>query len=180
MTISLQHPEAIAVSGVHGLWWEDRVRFFTLGSISRGIPRREWDIPLKDIETFAFTFYPRANVVAIAGSEDEDMDSLWSDRWKIQLRTLSDGEPHPSAQTADLCYTFEPESAPFDGWKISITSSRLALLLLRFYPTEKLIVWDWTTGEILLARWVFLSYSPLTQILRLGPGEQGLQVCGVC
>ena len=62
---------AIAVSGVYGLLWKDRIRFFALGSTSRGIPIREWEIPLKDIEARAFAFYPRANVMAVAGNGDE-------------------------------------------------------------------------------------------------------------
>ena len=64
-------PNAIAVSGVHGLCWKDRVKFFTLGPTSRGIPSREWDIPLKDIKAHAFAFYPPANVMAVAESKHE-------------------------------------------------------------------------------------------------------------
>ena len=66
------YPEVIAVSGVLGLCWEEFVKFFTLGSISRGIPRREWDIPFKGIQVHAFAFYPRADVLAIAGNENEE------------------------------------------------------------------------------------------------------------
>ena len=57
--------DAIAVSGTFGILWRDSVRFFTLGSRSRGIPRREWDISLKHVEASAFTFYPQANVMAV-------------------------------------------------------------------------------------------------------------------
>ena len=57
--------DAIAVSGTYGILWRDLVRFFTLGSESLGIPRREWDIPLKHVEASTFTFYPQANIMAV-------------------------------------------------------------------------------------------------------------------
>ena len=57
--------EAIVVSETYGILLRDSARFFTLGSGSLGIPRREWEIPLKHAETGAFTFYPQANVMAV-------------------------------------------------------------------------------------------------------------------
>lgn len=63
--------DMVVVGGVYGLYHEDRVKFFVLGSISRGIPRREWEIPAKEIKALAFTFYPQANVVAVAGSQPQ-------------------------------------------------------------------------------------------------------------
>ena len=57
--------DALAVSGTCGILWRDSVRFFNLGSGSRGIPRREWSILLKHVEASTFTFYPQANIMAI-------------------------------------------------------------------------------------------------------------------
>ena len=57
--------EGVAVSGVYGLLWKNSVKFFTLGSVSRGIPGREWDISFKHLEAKTFTFYPQANIMAI-------------------------------------------------------------------------------------------------------------------
>ena len=77
------------------------------------------------------------------------------DRWKIQLRTLDDGEPHPSARTAVLSFAFElhPSRRRTGTGNLSITSSRLAFFCSHSGPTKtKVIVWDWTTGEILLVR----------------------------
>lgn len=68
-------PEAIAVSGVHGLRWEDCLGFFTLGPTSRGIPSKVWEIPLEDISACAFEFYPRANVMAVA--ENRSGGGVW-------------------------------------------------------------------------------------------------------
>lgn len=61
-------PNTIVQSGLHGLHWKGRLEFFTLGPTSRGIPSREWDILLEDIDTRAFAFCPRANVIAVAGN----------------------------------------------------------------------------------------------------------------
>ena len=57
--------EAIAVGGTYGILWEKSVKFFTLGSVSRGIPGRVWDISLKGLKTRTFTFYPQANIMAL-------------------------------------------------------------------------------------------------------------------
>lgn len=57
--------EAIAVSGTYGILWKNSIKFFTLGSVSRGIPGREWDIPLEGLKAKIFTFYPQANIVAV-------------------------------------------------------------------------------------------------------------------
>ena len=58
--------EAIAVSGTYGISLDDSIKFFTLGSVSRGIPWEEWDIFLEGIEPYLFTFYPQANILAVA------------------------------------------------------------------------------------------------------------------
>jgi hypothetical protein len=60
----------MAVGGVYGSQRKDCVEFYILGSTSRGIPRREWEIPFKDFTVHEFAFYPQANVVAIAGNEN--------------------------------------------------------------------------------------------------------------
>jgi len=56
----------IANGGTCGFLGEDSVKFFTLGSVSRGVPGREWDVPLKDYTGHVFAFYPRANIMAVA------------------------------------------------------------------------------------------------------------------
>jgi len=56
---------ATAVGGTYGILWKNAIKFFTLGSVSRGIPEREWDIPLKNYEARIFTFYPQADIMAV-------------------------------------------------------------------------------------------------------------------
>jgi len=57
--------DVTAVNGTHGILWRNWVRFFTLGSESLGIPRREWSFPLHLVEPRAFTFYPQANIMVV-------------------------------------------------------------------------------------------------------------------
>jgi len=45
------------------------LRLFAPGPGSRGIPYKEWEIPLPDIKLDAFGFYPSADVIAFAGLE---------------------------------------------------------------------------------------------------------------
>ena len=52
------------VNGMYGFLSRNAIKFFTLGSVSRGIPEREWDIPFKGFYARTFTFCPQANIVA--------------------------------------------------------------------------------------------------------------------
>ena len=62
---SSAYKAANLVGGTFGILWKNSVKFITLGSISRGIPRKEWDVSLKDLEASTFSFYPRANVLVV-------------------------------------------------------------------------------------------------------------------
>ena len=53
------------VGGTFGILLDNSAEFITLGSFSRGIPRKEWDVPLGDIEAFHFTVCPRANALVV-------------------------------------------------------------------------------------------------------------------
>ena len=57
--------EAFVVNGTYGILWRNSVRFFTLGSVSLGIPRREWGFPLQHVEASTFTFCPQANIMVV-------------------------------------------------------------------------------------------------------------------
>jgi len=67
---------------------------------------------------------------------------------------MSDGEPHPAAQTAVLFYNFPSGGHSFSEiLDASITSSRLAVLKGISdddIAEGRVVVWDWTTGQILL------------------------------
>ena len=64
-------PEIVVIGGVYGYRLDNCVSFFGMGSSLRDIPRREWQIPLGDIEARDFAFYPPANVLAIAVNPDD-------------------------------------------------------------------------------------------------------------
>jgi len=42
------------------------VKFFTLGSVLRGVPEREWGVLFKGDSGHVLTFYPRVDVMAVA------------------------------------------------------------------------------------------------------------------
>ena len=68
---------------------------------------------------------------------------------------MSDGEPHPAAQTQVLSSTFAPAVGDLVDifLNMSITGSRLALLRGVYgVGITQAVVWDWTTGQILLVR----------------------------
>ena len=51
-----------AAGGVYAIV-KDPVRLFTLGFVSRGIPQKEWEIPLPVANPAGYSFYPDANVI---------------------------------------------------------------------------------------------------------------------
>ena len=92
---------------------------------------------------------------------------------------MSNGEPHPAAQTKVLSSTSAPAVGGLVGiyLNMSITGSRLALLRAPYgVGIATVVVWDWTTGQILLVRRL-LVYSPtIMRTIRLGAQGQGLPV----
>lgn len=64
----------VVVCGTCGISWENSIKFYTLGSVSRGIPWKEWDITLEGLETKVFTFYPESDIIAIA----EEVEVTWT------------------------------------------------------------------------------------------------------
>ena len=52
-----------AAGGVYSIVKES-VRLITLGSASRGIPHKVWEIPLPCTEVTGYNFYPGADVIA--------------------------------------------------------------------------------------------------------------------
>jgi len=72
--------------------------------------------------------------------------------WKIHLRNMSDGAPHPAARRPTLSYTFAlsrfggPETK-----EMAVTSSRLVVLRATGRTDEaQVVVWDWRTGQVLM------------------------------
>lgn len=51
--------------GVYGIM-NDSVRLFRLGSVSRGIPFEEWEIPCPQVAIENYAFCPGADVIAFA------------------------------------------------------------------------------------------------------------------
>ena len=58
---------ATSASGVHVIVKNDLARLFTLGSASRGIPHKEWEIPLPDADPGDYDFDSSADVITFIG-----------------------------------------------------------------------------------------------------------------
>ena len=58
-----KYQDAKVVGSVYTIL-KDKVRLFTLGSVSRGTPYKEWAIPLPVIAPQDYGFYPGADIIA--------------------------------------------------------------------------------------------------------------------
>ena len=87
-------------------------------------------------------------------------------RWNIHLRTMSDGDPHPSARAKVLSCALA--LGGLGVLEMSITSSRLAFLGEAVSSEHKtqLIVWNWITGEQLLVCQLLLGGRTLADVDR--------------
>ena len=59
------------VGGIQAIVDNGSVRLLSLGSASRGIPYKQWDIPLPVVNVDAYGFCPRADVFAVAVVEPQ-------------------------------------------------------------------------------------------------------------
>ena len=81
-----KYQDTKVVGGVYAIL-KDKVRLFTLGSVSRGIPYKEWAIPLPVTAPQAYGFYPDADVIAFVELLEDPCVYLSS---KSSLRAHSD------------------------------------------------------------------------------------------
>ena len=52
------------IGGIHAITERNSVRLFALGSASRGIPYKQWEIPLP-FDEYSYDFCPRADLFAV-------------------------------------------------------------------------------------------------------------------
>ena len=95
---------------------------------------------------------------------------------------MSEGEPHPTARIKALSHTFNPgDGTPADLLEASITSSRLAVLRgTSDTLVAQVVVWDWTTGQVLFVRQYSYSSPTLIPMTLLGARGRSLPVREVC
>lgn len=72
----------------------------------------------------------------------------------INLRTMTDGSPHPKAQQHVIKYKMSGTFTA-SGWahELHINGSRLGVVFRPVDPEDNrfsVVVWDWTTGAIVL------------------------------
>ncbi|KAF9643426.1 hypothetical protein BDM02DRAFT_1471703 [Thelephora ganbajun] len=123
---------------------EDSVQLFSLGSASRRIPYKEWEITLPTTNSISrvYGFCPSADVITFI----ELLAANSGLRIRIHLRTLSDGGCHPAAQCPTIYYSQRGTSGYYIS--TSITNSRLVVLMGVSYR-ECMVIWDWKTGQVL-------------------------------
>lgn len=147
------------IGGVYAMAGES-VRLFAPGSVSRGIPHKEWEIPLTGIDLRSCGFYPDADIIAFAEIREATcvyirhknhpcrLTPKCSDmQIAIHLRALSDGGYHPVARYPTIRYSrkgLDAREIPF----VSITSSKLAVLT-RVQRGVSMVIWDWKSAEVL-------------------------------
>jgi hypothetical protein len=86
--------------------------------------------------------------------------------YALHLLSMTSGQPHPAAESPIVGYRRKCRPIGlFGGYSISITDSRLAILVGPPLPPNgmDLVVWDWRTGRIL-----FVSES-LASVTTLDP-----------
>jgi len=154
---------SMVVGGVYALV-EESVRLVTLGSTSRGIPYKEWTIPLPSAAARDCCFHPPADIIAFVELQEETYVYLVieivaagsprrSENIVIHLRTLSSGGLHPAARCPTILYSQEGG----DAIKISvisvvsISSSQLAVLTRAVHGTY-MVIWDWRNAQVLFVR----------------------------
>jgi len=128
-------------SGVFGFVpvWERSIRFMTLESVSRGIPQKEWQIPLPpDFLPHSFAICPQADVLAMAGLEETvPLVHFWS---------MTTGRPHPAVEHTRFTWPGTSNIARIHS--TSLTNSRFGMIV-HFPELAGIYVWDWRTGRTL-------------------------------
>ncbi|KAF9643840.1 hypothetical protein BDM02DRAFT_3191141 [Thelephora ganbajun] len=122
------------------------VEFITLESVSRGIPRKEWKLPLPDFALSDFAINPQADVLVVVVRKR-------AGEYTLHLLSMTSGQPHPAAENPIISYpySFRP-GREIEVHSISVTNSRLAILLGPETYGMDMTVWDWRTGRIVLQR----------------------------
>ncbi|KAF9643654.1 hypothetical protein BDM02DRAFT_1374405 [Thelephora ganbajun] len=119
------------------------IQFLTLESVPRGIPQREWKLPLPDFVLAGFAINPHADALALVERKENE--------YSIHLWSMKTGHPHPAAELPIInWHKTDPTVAIYSA---SITGSRFAMLIALPAPNvAEMVVWDWRTGMNLLDR----------------------------
>ncbi|KAG9102843.1 hypothetical protein FRC06_000989, partial [Ceratobasidium sp. 370] len=111
-----------------------RLDFMQLASPNKGTETRQWGFREESLLIKALWIEPKYDLMVFFGQEAEiEVD----DTGYFYLRTLSSNKPHPSILMHRISGSI-PNSIQFVGqWMVGSYS-------------ERLVIWDWTTGDILL------------------------------
>ena len=172
--------------GVYGLVpnsTPNSIQFYRLPSVSRGIEMEEWSIEDLDFSIDDFTMESAYDLLTVFTYKSGQyvyrlLPSLpcYTDHRpsvKVHLLKLSDGKPHPRARNPLLEYEI-PLSPTENGWRLEVViwENRLGCLFtsaLENQWVDSLVVWDWTTGDLIRVGGVSpahpFPYLPASQVL---------------
>ena len=169
--------------GVHAVL-TDSVRLFTLGSTSRGIPFKEWEIPCPINDPIDWKIYPCANLIAFVERPPHRC---------VHYLQESQSQAHSNAATVTYKSGFicgpcqmvdtipQRNSQQFNTrgqiflQTISIAGSRLAMLV-NLKRGMVLLIWDWKSTQLLFVCQFSRSHSGEISDTSLGVGRGALQL----
>ncbi|PFH54809.1 hypothetical protein AMATHDRAFT_134646 [Amanita thiersii Skay4041] len=159
---NLQWVERMTVSYSYGDLWElygnvlaqntsdsSRLLFYQLPSRYRGIKRRDWSVDVRQYRLRDFGMDPAQNLLVLV--EYPPRQPGFADlNYRIHLRTLSTGAPHPLAPEPHAL-THAKRPAVHGSCSIQTCDDILGIIFdcHEFGETE-LVIWNWKTGQILL------------------------------
>ncbi|KAI0271411.1 hypothetical protein BC834DRAFT_441182 [Gloeopeniophorella convolvens] len=128
---------------------EDAIELVQIPSRLRGIPLRRWTLNL-DFSLRDFGMDPSQDLLVAVERTTGDAPRLC----RIRLCTLSTGKGHPlAAKAATLEYSRAASENPQGLWSYSIriSGNYVGVLFLDHHDDDNdLVVWDWTTGDIMM------------------------------
>ncbi|QRV88789.1 glutathione S-transferase [Ceratobasidium sp. AG-Ba] len=113
-----------------------------LPSPNKGIEMRQWVHVESEIQVLGCWFEPKFDLLVLLSSGPPTD----CDRHRFHMRTLLSNEPHPKACQDPIVHTI-PASMRADT-NVRIIGSWLIVFSLTML--QRMVIWDWTTGEHLL------------------------------
>jgi len=152
------------LGGVLGSAYDRSLRFIQVPSVFRGIEEKEWAVEDIGFRVGNFTMDPSQDLLVVLDTETyvdhlplecyenhrADIPHSPADVYRLHLRSLSDGKPHPFVSREFVSYKPLPDALGF-RYTVEVFSSHLALLSHSFEYGDvmnELVIWNWMTGNV--------------------------------
>ena len=132
--------------------------FYQLPSLNKGTGYKDWIHEDLGLDVRDFGISPEQDLLVlleIASVEIPPGATHFEEQYKLHLRTMMTNEPHPAAPTslgATLEFKCHSPVQPDRSFGFQILGHLLALVF-RFRErgySSHVVVWDWTTGQMLM------------------------------